>query len=97
VDCGRATEEIEPQWGQRVFGPQKPAPELAISGDSDDFIKQALQIDAGEIFAVKLLGGPQFLRVWALWHGSCDEATLHWTFHQSKRNTREFNVGLCGY
>ncbi|CAK9855010.1 unnamed protein product [Sphagnum jensenii] len=41
----------------------KPAPELAISGDSDDFIKQALQIDAGEIFAVKLLGGPQFLRI----------------------------------
>jgi hypothetical protein len=51
----------------------------------------------GEIFAVKLLGGPRFLRVWALWHGSCDEATLHWAFHQSKRNTWEFNVGLCGY
>jgi hypothetical protein len=47
VDCGGATEEIEPQWGQRVFGPQKPTPELAISGDSDDFIKQALQTDEG--------------------------------------------------
>ncbi|CAM6015848.1 unnamed protein product [Sphagnum balticum] len=82
VDCGGATEEIEPQWGQRVFGPQKPAPELAISGDSDDFIKQALLTDAGESFAVKLLGGPRFLRVWALWHGSCDKATLHWAFHQ---------------
>jgi hypothetical protein len=30
-----------------LLGFQKPTPELAISGDSDDFIKQALQTDEG--------------------------------------------------
>jgi hypothetical protein len=41
-----------------LLGFQKPAPELAISGDSDDFIKQALQTDAGLQYTPKTKAFP---------------------------------------
>jgi hypothetical protein len=41
-----------------LLGFQKPAPELAISGDSDDFIKQALLTDAGLQYTPKTKAFP---------------------------------------